>query len=611
MSIKQLCSKLIKSFKNKNIVSKMLVFSFVSVNNLDTKKSSFINKYLSTLSKKQKEYLSGITTVEQFSIDELIDCFEYINASFSKKSKGVVYTPKEVREFIVDYCILNKCEKFIDPSCGCGSFLITVAKKLNKKYGYSYSSIYRNNICGVDIDGNAIKSTKIMLSLLALLNNEDVSNSFNLVKADMLIPKTSERIINDFGTIDAVVGNPPYVRYKNVSEKEKKLYKKWESSNVGNVDLYMPFFEIGHKLTGDSGIIAFITPNSYLQGLNARELRKYLISFNSNIKIYDFRAAQVFLGVTSYTCITTIKKSQKSHKIGYCRIDSITSIKTRKIKYYAIDKEHSELPWRFSDNDNDDIIYKLENAGKKLSNWKIRNGIATLKNDIYIFKPTRDDGAYYYREYNGKEYRIEKNICIDIAKPNVIHDEKELNEKMEKAIFPYVYVDSEISIIEEKEFLEKYPKAYKFLCEYKDQLLLRDKGNGKYPKWYSYGRTQGLNNKGAKLLIPYIAGNPVAVLSKNPSVLYYCGYALFSDSIDELTILKKFLESDAFWFYISNTSKPYSKGYMAFAKNYITKFSIPELSKSDCDYLKNTSDMNAINKWIWEKYGIYDYQNRK
>jgi hypothetical protein len=237
-----------------------------------------------------------------------------------------------------------------------------------------------------------------------------------------------------------------------------------------------------------------------------------------------------------------------------------------------------------------------------LSNWKIRNGLATLKNDIYFFTPIKEDNTYYYREYDGKTYKIEKKLCIKVAKPNIIKNEAELEKKMEIAIFPYTHTDNAYQLIDEENFQSSFPEAYSFLTEYKSILLNRDKGHGNYPAWYAYGRTQGMNNFGKKLLIPYISGSPVAVMSLDPDVLFYCGYALLSEDIEELKILKVFLESEAFWYYIFHTSKPYSKGYMAFAKNYIVNFTIPELSEKEKTYLLESHTSEELNEFVWGKY---------
>ena len=113
-----------------------------------------------------------------------------------------------------------------------------------------------------------------------------------------------------------------------------------------------------------------------------------------------------------------------------------------------------------------------------------------------------------------------------------------------------------------------------------------------------------MNNFGKKLLIPYIAGEPIAVLSLEEKLLFYCGYALISDDEQELKVLKCFLESDAFWYYIYHTSKPYSKGYMAFAKNYIVNFTIPKLNEAETQYLLSNPPKQQLNSWIWNKYDM-------
>ena len=79
---------------------------------------------------------------------------------------------------------------------------------------------------------------------------------------------------------------------------------------------------------------------------------------------------------------------------------------------------------------------------------------------------------------------------------------------------------------------------------------------------------------------------------------------MLSEDIEELKILKVFLESEAFWYYIFHTSKPYSKGYMAFAKNYIVNFTIPKLSEKEKKYLLDPHSREELNEFVWGKYDI-------
>ncbi len=87
-------------------------------------------------------------------------------------------------------------------------------------------------------------------------------------------------------------------------------------------------------------------------------------------------------------------------------------------------------------------------------------------------------------------------------------------------------------------------------------------------------------------------------------LLFYCGYALIDDDVDELRYVKAFMESDAFWYYLYHTSKPYSKGFMALAKNYIVRFSIPSLPAGERRALLAARTPAERNRLVWKAYGI-------
>ncbi|MBD5116262.1 MAG: SAM-dependent DNA methyltransferase [Ruminococcaceae bacterium] len=611
MNIKQLVNKLMKISNDVTSIEKALVYSFAGNITVDINNSKWLKRYLSDVDYSVVDKVNIITD-KKLSLNELIAIFEMLVPQSEKKEKGIVYTPEIITRYIVSNTLnCDRIPTVLDPSCGCGAFLVTAAKYMHERYGISYSEIISSYLYGVDLDSNAIDRIKSLLSLIVLMNDDEEKCSFNLICADTLDKKTYDRLHKMCRDgFDCVVGNPPYVRNKNISPDTKNHLTNWVSSSVGNVDLYIPFFEIGIKLLSDNGKLGYISPNSYLQGVNGRNLRKYFASEQCHVEIIDFRDSQVFKHVTSYTCITLINKGISTDIIKYFRLNETNTLEQHTFSEYRYADFPDGKPWRMRESSIDEVIHILESSGTPLSNWKIRNGLATLKNDIYFFSPTKADNKYYYREYNGKSYKIEKNVCIKVAKPNIIKSEEELEQKMEIAIFPYTHTDSTYQLIGEGIFQSSFPEAYKFLTEYKFILLNRDKGHGNYPAWYAYGRTQGMNNFGKKLLIPYISGSPVAVLSLDPDVLFYCGYALLSEDIEELKILKIFLESEAFWYYIFHTSKPYSKGYMAFAKNYIVNFTIPELSEKEKAYLLASHTREEIDGFVWGKYNIQNKNMR-
>lgn len=77
-----------------------------------------------------------------------------------------------------------------------------------------------------------------------------------------------------------------------------------------------------------------------------------------------------------------------------------------------------------------------------------------------------------------------------------------------------------------------------------------------------------------------MSGEAIAVLSLDPELLFYCGYAIISDNIDELKLLRLFLKSKIFWYYLCKTSKPYAKGYMSLAKTILLVFQYQSYQKT-------------------------------
>jgi adenine-specific DNA methylase len=607
MKFKKLVTQILKLSSDIENVEKSIVYAFAIKIKCNFKHSAFFNNYFKYLNMDIVNTVSDYVNKNnlKFTIYTLVEIFEMLMPCGERKEKGTVYTPTTIKDYIIKSLITSDSIPTIcDPACGCGSFLMSAAEYIHKKYTISYNDIFKKYIYGVDIMEHNINKSIVLFNLLAIISNEVIEQKFNLIAANSLCLDWQKKFrhISQNG-FDIVVGNPPYVRSRNINKIIRKEMRNWSTSKIGNVDLYIPFYELGLKILNDTGKLGYISPNTFIQSVNGRFLRKYLQEEKYNISLLDFREAQVFKNVTNYTCIALIDKSFKGCEINYALLNGKSSLYDYSFTKYDMNSFESMAPWRMGEKKIDNKIRKIENIGIKLDSFKIRNGLATLKNEIFFYTPIKEDRHYYYRNYKGIIYKIEKNICINVAKPNIIRTEKELAEKMQKAIFPYTKSEHGYTIINEKSIRQLYPFTYKFLLTVKEELLKRDKGEGNYPKWYAYGRMQGMSNFGSKLLLPYISSSPVAVLSKNNDVLFYCGYAVFSESLDELIILKRILESQVFWYYISNTSKPYAKGYMSFAKNYIKNFGIPCLSDKQKKVLISLTDKTELDKYI---QGLYD-----
>ena len=575
------------------LLDRMVVTAFVHNNDLK-RYSAFIASFID----EEEHALQPLGSLQ--TLEDLINVFEVAIPKNDRVTNGAIYTPAYIREFIIDESS-ERCDKSLetcrcaDIACGCGAFLMTLAELIKRlQSGLSYQEIY-SRLWGVDICAESVRRTKIVLSLQAALHGEVIDEE----SLHLIVGITLSHEINDkLGLFDLIVGNPPYVRAKHIDEKCKQFLRDWDVSRCGNADLYIPFFEIALKHLNDRGVVGLITPNSYFKSVNARSLRKYLANHSLAPIIWNFGEEKVFKKKMVYTCITVIGK-RPSGIIHYVRVSTAGVLHRRIPQFSQINMETLDhhKGWSLSTREVMANIARIESVGRPLGElFPIKNGIATLANGVFIFRPNGESGEYYLH----KGMKIEKDICRDIVKPNIVKSEEELETKREKIIFPY---DHSLALFEETFLKENYPFAYAYLLKNKSLLLLRDKGEGDYP-WYAFGRSQAIADYGKKLLFPYMTDTPHFVYTSNEGMLIYCGYAIYNESEEELQVLKRILESPIFAYYIRHTSKPYSTGYYSYAKNYVKGFGVPPLDEDEKRYLLGLSDQCEIGRFLNEKYGI-------
>lgn len=603
---KQIRALIDKYSDNELLLNKLVVSAFARFNAIEIE-HGFLAQYIEL---ENEALLADINILaRQCSVEDVIGVFEIAIPKAEKTANGAVYTPKYIRDYIVNQ-ITHAIDKPLqeclcaDISCGCGAFLYTLAETIHGHTGETFYNIIPH-LYGVDISATSIGRAKIMLALMAMSHGEVLEEDvFNLHVGDSLTFDfmQMEGVATNDG-FDVVVGNPPYVRSKHIDPETKKNLPLWSTSKVGNADLYIPFFEIGMSVLNERGLLGYITVNTFFKSVNARTLRKYFANNNLSLSIIDFGEQLVFKKKLAYTCLAFLSK-RKSESLLYVKADT-ADVEARhnfvynRINYDSLDNHRG---WHLNRNEVLNNIRLIENAGEALGDkYVIKNGIATLANDVFIFRPIRSDDDYYYLIRDGREYAIEKGICRNIIKPNILKNEAEIHEKEEKIIAPY---DAECKVIAEEFFRENYPCAYDYLQGCRDVLDARDKGEKEYEAWYAFGRTQAIADSGRKLLFPYMSDLPHFVYTSQRDMMIYCGYAIYNESETELLFLKRVLESSVFDYYMKNTSKPYSTGYYSYAKNYVKSFGIYPFTEEQKQHILALQTKEEVDEYIREIYQV-------
>ena len=595
-------------------VNRLFVSAFVRVSGMAIPHSAYLSSFI--IKGDDEKYYGLLEEIcrsltiefgDCLELEALVQLFEYVVSPADRIVTGAVYTPERIRSAIIADCLFNKTEgelrslRVADISCGCGGFLMNVSRLIHETTGKAYADIYKENVYGIDIQPYAIERTKILLSLLALLDGEDQDFSFNLLCRDSLDLREEDWDAK-FRGFDVIVGNPPYVCSRHLSLGTREKLKQFVVCGSGHPDLYIPFFQIAIELLADSGRLGYITMNTFLHSVNGRALRQYLSGNKYAIKILDFRGYQVFESRNTYTCLFSLDKSVMPGAIRYA-IDEDGELSTS-AKYCRIDYDDLDNSRGWALNDFETTI-AFESVGMQIKDYcPSRHGIATLSNDTYIFRPKVEDESYYYVERSGEMFAVEKSICRNVINPNKLHSVEEFDSLVEKLIFPYRLVNGKITVIEPSVMADEFPQAWYYLNHRRNVLLSRDKGKtDSYPQWYAFGRTQSLKLPKYKLFFPKLANRSLkCVLRDDADLMLYNGLAFVNDDLRRLKILKEIIESELFWEYVKTNGKPYASGYYSLSGVDIKHFGIPCFSVKEEDELLSLEDKLEIENWLRRYY---------
>lgn len=258
----------------------------------------------------------------QIKDETLGSLFEKLIKEEERKTLGQFYTPPEIVDYIIKFLDLSPNSKVLDPTCGCGVFLVKVFNQLKKIDLNALDNIY-----GVDLNESATKITRINLwlregrdekTLKILENNIKVGNSI------VRDPKISDKAFDwnkEFsdiiknGGFDFIIGNPPYTTLK-----KGKDYVLSESifSNIANGNMNAASLVLARsiQLLKKGGILAFVLPKNLLRVDSYSKLRSYILKNTKILHILDLgcyfkevRGEQIILFLQNPHNIDEIKKN--------------------------------------------------------------------------------------------------------------------------------------------------------------------------------------------------------------------------------------------------------------------------------------------------------------
>ena len=217
--------------------------------------------------------------------------------------------------------------KILDPACGSGAFLNAALKELRKEHtliDYFWAKIHKgelnfsqidntileNNLYGVDINEDSVEITKLSLWLSTAQKNRKLTTLNDKIKCgNSLIDDTNvagekafdwqkefpevfklrdfEHNVSENGGFDVVIGNPPYVPSRSISDAEKKFYYQHFKTTEYQINTYALFMEKIFSLLKPNGLYGMIIPNYWLSTKFDKNLRKLIFCEKTMISLLN------------------------------------------------------------------------------------------------------------------------------------------------------------------------------------------------------------------------------------------------------------------------------------------------------------------------------------
>lgn len=518
------------------------------------------------------------------------------NISITKKT-GATFTPSKLANYLSNKLIgyygdlSNKI--VVDPACGNGSLLISIAEQSDSDIGI---------LVGFDTNKEYVAQTKKNLTEIGISNfeieNEDFLEISN--KQNDLFSRNSF-----YEYADVIIANPPYVRTQNLgSGKSKQIAKDFNLT--GKVDLYYPFLIGMTNVLKKGGIIGAITSNRYLTTKSGADIRKYLLDNYDILEVIDLGDSQLFDAAVLPAILIGRKKTSKAQLQSICKFVKIyeTHDSARKQtdtvdSVYDILSHDATGTYRVGEKTFDYATGILTHSSNKTDVWKMTNDTENQFIDI-INKNT----YCYVRDIFKVRVGIKScadNVFLSPNLTNAISSEQELFKPMisreniqrwscdssalMKVLYPHYDKNGGRYVYD----IDKYPITKEYLLKHKEQLEGRSYLISAGRKWYEMWVPQNPALwKLPKIVFPDISVEAQFAYDESGAIVNgncYWIVAKNNAEKDLLFLIQGIANSDLMSTYhdLCFNNKLYS-GRRRYLSQYVEKYPVPN---PNSDYSKN------------------------
>lgn len=387
-----------------------------------------------------------------------------------KNKYGQYFTISLIADFMVTLISHSKHDKVLEPSCGKGVFIDCLIK-----HGFS-------NIAAYEIDAT-------------------LGTKYDFIKfASFLSVPLSERF-------DVIIGNPPYIRWKNLEPELKEELDKntlWNRYFNSLCDYQFIFILKSIEHLDEGGELIFICTEYWMNTTHSVTLRNYMCRNGYFKEIYHFKETPLFEKVTaSFVIFKYIKSKEKKETINLFKYNKEKGLPSSVELAERSCFDFLKIP-HFKENGR--WLLASQEEQEKLSDFE-ESCIKPISNlfgqELYRIGDFCDigngmvsglDAAFQISDTSNLNEN-ERKAIITVMKA------KDLCAYKNQSITQYIFLQENIS---QTDFEEKYPHFAKHFKPYLEKLNKRYSYNKFIPYWeFVFPRNQKLfEREESRIFVP-------------------------------------------------------------------------------------------------------------
>lgn len=442
------------------------------------------------------------------------------------RQRGAFFTPAPLVKFVVESVLRPLADSqprrlvVLDPACGDARFLAAAAAWKTR-----YLPATTLHLIGIERDHQTAEQARTTLTSL----DDHSGITVEVCEGEALLG------IPDLGAIDAVLGNPPYLRSIHLRSEDPLLWAalrdRFAATSHGEWDLYAPFIERSLQWVSPQGRVGLVVPSRWMTAASASKLRAAVAP--AVTELIDFGSTQVFASATTYASVVLMTRQlPRPASAEIVNIDVSRLLPSGWVHTTINVSEPAGAAWIVRAGPGHRALSAATRTLGEVA--QIAKGCGTNADRIFVVRGEINGESFDGHNGDGQPVHLEAAAlrrCLrgrDVEATASIGPNRDgqdycvLPYRSAGAANPPPRMSASPTLLTWSELQQELPRLADYLRVHRSALEGRERGRFAGATFYQFGRPQNLRfllDPQAKVVIPDVAVRGRAVLDHGSLVL--------------------------------------------------------------------------------------------